>query len=341
MLSLVVLITVARADDPWAPVRDLLETWPGLDDFAFSAGDSVARRFSYSRGNTTLESHLMMASASKFPAAMAIAGATNGNFDVLAKDVWDWWNTTDARSRVTLRSLLTFTSGFYDSGVSGSVPCMVYVFNYTEEECARQIYEQAPFVAEPGTLWDYNSYHLQLAGYLGAKLAGMSVPRMLREYLIEPLGLNHTLWVAGPNANLAAGMRTTGDDYDEILRKYLARELLPQSITDEMEKDALNGTEISNSSAYLAYTIGHYSMCNWFECLNQNGTFPAECQEAAIHMDAGLFGYYPLIDRYNETYFQIVQAQLTLNTSNLQPTSEAIALRIAVKPLVDAALATY
>ena len=86
----------------------------------------------------------------------------------------------------------------------------------------------------------------------------------------------------------------------------------------------------------LVYSLGHYSMCNYYECLNSFlGRWTKKCADAQIHMDAGLFGYYPLIDRANGEYMQIAQAVIVSLDSKVQPTTQSIALRVAAKPTLD------
>ena len=87
----------------------------GCSGFFFSAGDATGRKFSYAKG-VDPDRYLPLASASKFPAAVAIAGeiaAGRIGFETKAADVFEWWTTSpsDPRSRVTLRHLLSFTSG--------------------------------------------------------------------------------------------------------------------------------------------------------------------------------------------------------------------------------------
>ena len=58
---------------------------------------------------------------------------------------------------------------------SGVVPCLEGLGSVTTspEKCAQQIYEQAPFEFAPGTTFSYNSFHLQVAGAMAAKAAGV------------------------------------------------------------------------------------------------------------------------------------------------------------------------
>ena len=157
-------LTHAWSDDGWDAVTQLLTHYsnltdcpecncPGCSGFAFTAGDAAGRKFSFSKGKIHTSKLLPMASASKFPAATAIAGAVADghlSFDTRVADVFPWWtaDTTDKRSAVTLRHLLSFTSGFYsdDANVGeADVPCLTSLTGtilYTPEECAKQICAQ-------------------------------------------------------------------------------------------------------------------------------------------------------------------------------------------------------
>ena len=187
------------AADPWAPVKTILDNFQNLTDcadcnckgchgFTFTAGDSSGRKFAFEKGETTLHKRLLMASASKFPAALAsmrpgiptcnvnvmtvnadhafapalstVAGAVaegHLSFDTRASEIFSWWSSdaADKRSGVTLRHLLSFTSGFYwEDASSGDASCMsglTGMLLYTPEACAKQIYEKAPFNFAPGS----------------------------------------------------------------------------------------------------------------------------------------------------------------------------------------------
>ena len=91
--------------------------------------------------------------------------------------MFSWWtrDPKDGRSAVTLRHLLSFTSGFYWKDASGVVPCLEGLgsITYSPEKCAQQIYEQAPFEFAAGSTFSYNSFHLQVAGAMAAVGAGI------------------------------------------------------------------------------------------------------------------------------------------------------------------------
>lgn len=97
------------------------------------------------------------------------------------------------------------------------------------------IYTKAPHKFEPGTAFQYNSYHLMLALAMATKTTGLSALEFMRTNLLEPAGMTNTHWDGSP-LNLASGMKTTGDDYDSFLQRYTAYELVPEEIASEMEK---------------------------------------------------------------------------------------------------------
>lgn len=359
------IVALAAGADTWAKVEQFMQSFTNLTDcagcncagcqgFAFTAGDASGRKFTFEKGNMTTSKVIAMASASKFPAALAIAGAVADghlSFDTHAHEVFTWWSRdkSDPRSGVTLRHLLSFTSGFYwDDASSGNASCLSSLAGsllWTPEACAHQIYEQAPFDFAPGTTFAYNSFHLQIAAAMAAKAAHLTVQRLLHKYLIDKLGLKHTGWLLGQNPLLAAGMYTTANDYDALLHAYLAYKLVPKEVADQMEVDYLAppfASKVCDWCEGLTDSFGHYSMCNWYECLaDDNATkfpFTQQCKMNKIHMDLGLFGYYPLIDRAKGMYMQIAQSVIVgLNDTN-PGCSGATDLRAQSKPLVDAAL---
>ncbi|KAJ8599209.1 hypothetical protein CTAYLR_006376 [Chrysophaeum taylorii] len=347
-----------RAEDPWQAVRETLEEWPLMDNFAFSAGEYSERKFTFERGNVTMQSVLPVMSASKFPAAVGIVNSLREGivgFDDRACEIFEWWScdSDDPRSRVTLRHLLSFRSGFvvpddnYDV-----VDCLsltkpdAAAWNYEIESCARSVYDVG-ITYEPGTTFDYNSFHLQIAGAIATVVANASINDILDEYLFRPAGMSdRSYWSprGAPNPHLAANLRITGDDYDAFLRAYLSYSILPRTVADEMERDYLEkNVDVTRKSWFNVHSLGHYSMCNWYECLfNYGPTFRASCTEANLHVDAGLYGWYPLLNRPDSTYFQIVMADIpkSANKTDLwAPTINAVRLRLAIKPRVDRALA--
>ena len=233
MLAVFVIGALASAD--WAPVQHLMDRFAFLPKMAFTAGTTSGRPHTSTTGGFTMSTRNVMASASKFPAALAVAGAVQAKhlgFDTPAHAVFPWWTAdpADNRSAVTLRHLLTLTSGLVSDDFSScGMPCLDIsppplgnATKYTPEECAREIYDRGPWRASPGEVWSYHSLHLQLAGAMAAKAAKMTVGELLDTFLLRKLQMNSSFWLwQKTNPHLAAMLVSTGDDYDRLLNAAL------------------------------------------------------------------------------------------------------------------------
>lgn len=127
----------------WAAVRASLESWSALQfDTAFSVnvGDASGPLFSWNTPGFSVDNTRMQgASLSKWPSSVMISGlVADGtlSYDDLASKHLKYWATdpADPRSAVTLRHLLSFTSGFLDDA---DVPCANENFGF--ERCAEKL----------------------------------------------------------------------------------------------------------------------------------------------------------------------------------------------------------
>lgn len=334
--------------DEWDGVRTLLDSWPKnplaaglMNNFCFSVGDVKQRRFDHAVGACTMQTQLALASASKMPAMTAVLGVVAdstynlGLDDLVSKHLTYWTkDPSDARSAVTLRHLLSFTSGFFSNSAGGDVACVNGSPFISFDACVKQVYEKGAFIYKAGSTFDYNSYHLQIAGAVAEAASGLNINMILDKYLLGKLGMNHSSY--GPvNPALAATLVTTGDDYDLFLRAYLGYQQTPLSLATEAERDYTASVQVSDKSQFLVDYIGHYGFAHWYECI-YSPSFSSACQQARVHCDPGLFGYYPCVDRVNNYYFQIVYQGHVESLDDLRATNASMHLRQAVKPLLDA-----
>jgi len=109
----------------------------------------------------------------------------------------------DRTKDVTIKSLLTMTSGFDCDDHSGE-----------SFQCERAMYKaenwvnfalNLPMAHRPGEHWAYNSTSLILLSDIIAQASGLSVRRFADKYLIEPLGITDIQWGFSPKGHVWLG----------------------------------------------------------------------------------------------------------------------------------------
>eukprot|EP00937_MAST-01D_sp_MAST-1D-sp2_P002155 g2155.t1 len=268
-----------------------------------------------------------------------VADKSVPSLDAPVREYVDWWaagltNHTDPRANITMRHLLSFTSGF-GSGSPGdentTASCMdnaTYAPGF--EACAKQVFATVPLTGKPGHAFTYNSVHLQLAGAIAVTVTGLDIQAVVRKYLLEPYGMNETAcYLGAPNPQLAICLETTGADYGRFLSHTLARTVLPKDLVDASEENATPFLD-NYPALYGNYAFGHF-----LECFDSVVGFTSACRAAQVHADPGAFGFYPLIDRKLGYYLQIVAYE----TNEFYPRSGIPEyLRLLVKQLVEATM---
>ena len=341
-------LAVPAPKDSWDPLRTLLSRWPYTDNFLVQVGNESGLVFQYQRGNMSADAHVLTASTSKWPSAMMLAGlvadGTIKSLDSKVHDYVPWWtkNFTDPRAHVTLRHLLSFTSGF-GFGKPGNetehgARCMGWHFNISFEECAQIVYDTTEMWGWPGTVYSYNSNHLKLAGVMAMHASGLSIQELITKYLVKGLRMPHTHCsvesnetgrglVPDPNPDLAVCLNTTGADYGSFLAGVLRHEVLTPRVIEESEKDYTVGLMGEGYTLYGDYGFGHF-----LECFDSYQGFTEECKAARVHADPGAFGFYPLLDRRNKFWMTIVAFE---HGASYPRSGIPEYLRVLAKPYVD------
>jgi hypothetical protein len=329
--------------DAWAPVREGVEAWAALNldaRFSINAGDETGAKFKWITKDGFTERTVMSgASLSKWPSAVMISGLVNDgimSYDDPANKYLDWWSKDprDSRSKITLRQLLSFTSGYSDDESSGCG------FGGQFLECAQKLYEATEHKYEAGTHWAYLSCHLQFAGAMAVAASGKPIYELFSEYLYKPFNMTQTVWEPTRNPSMAGGIRTTAADFEQLLQRLLTYSVLPKTILDEMETDYSQSPVSPSGDGWF----GHYGMGHWWECMgygtpSERAKLAEPCLEAHIQAGPGEFGFYPLLDRSGgggsigpkrpKYYMQVALAE----PDALSGVPEY--LRIALKPLID------
>lgn len=92
---------------------------------------------------------------------------------------------------ITIEHLLTHTSGIPDytrdakrryTGIDHPVPIMETI----------NFFKDKPLDFAPGTQWDYSNSGYFLLGYIIQKVTGMPYEKAVRQYIFNPLGMNHS-----------------------------------------------------------------------------------------------------------------------------------------------------
>ena len=143
----------------WAPLRQQLDGWILNDNFAVTIGDLSGPLLQYTHGNFSLRERIGTASTSKWPLAMMFVGlVADGSIkslDAKANEYVPWWSKDplDAKSRVTLRHLLSFTSGFGTGAPgqeNGTKSCMDALGPMDYYGCAQEVYTSTKLSGPPG-----------------------------------------------------------------------------------------------------------------------------------------------------------------------------------------------
>ena len=331
-----------QENDAWSAVREQLAGWPLTDNFAVQVGNASGTVFKFTKGNFSLHQRVETASTSKWPMAMGLLGlvadGTVPSLDAKVASYVDWWkptNASDPRGNITMRHLLSFTSGFGEGSPGDENSTATCMDNATYApgflSCAQNVYRTIKLTGPPGHTFTYNSVHLQLAGAVAVTLTGLDIQAVVEKYLLKPYGMvNTTCYLGAPNPQLAVCLETTGADYGRFLQRTLSHSVLPAALVRESEKDH------TPFMSHYPSLYGNYGFGHFLECFDSVVGMTPACRAAKVHCDPGAFGFYPLIDRRNGYYFELVAYE---NGKVGYPRSGIPEyLRLLAKPLVDATM---
>ncbi|WP_337188741.1 serine hydrolase domain-containing protein [Phenylobacterium sp.] len=160
---------------------------------ALRGGRIVAERYAPGWG---VERSLEVASVGKSMLAvltgMALDDGHLRGLDQAVADFAPEWRD-GPRAAITLRHLLSMTSGLDDTGLA--------LRNIVGDQYALNI--AAPLKAAPGTTWRYNTAAYHLLFHILARATGQPFEAYARRRLLDPLGLSHTTWLTNPGRGSA------------------------------------------------------------------------------------------------------------------------------------------
>ena len=296
--------------------------------------ESGTKVFETMYGGFSADRRVAIASASKLVSGVTIFRLINAGYlslDSTAAEVLGW---TGSKGEITLRHLLSFTSGLEPEHPCTHQPALSLA------DCVDAI-SQRELLAAPGTRFDYGSTHLHVAALMAQVTVGRDWNDIFDEQMRKPLQLAPEFaYYAAPrlgvdthptNPLLAGGMRASMNDYEHVLHlvfdkgRWEGSQLLSPAIFDlqaiEPYPNVIVGTTPSSLDA-------RYGLTAWLEC----ATPQAGCSTIS---SPGAFGFTPWLDR-QAGYYAILGMELT----DLQ-SDRGIGPRIeqSLKPLIADAIA--
>lgn len=155
-------------------------------------------------------------------------------------------------SAITLRMLLTHTSGFADYTTFPLYPG--WATNGVSEATLLTAVSQVPLLFQPGTQFSYSNSNYFALGAVIEKVTGQSYETNLNQYIIQPLGLTSTYYALPPSSQSAIGYTMGTTDLVPALvvnrSAPFAAGALSSSVTDLVSWDnaLVNGQVVSPAS---------------------------------------------------------------------------------------------
>lgn len=299
---------------------------PPVSDNPFDAVDSVARAafeaegipgmglaiynrdgvkvFEQMYGNFSPDLRVPIASASKLVSGVTLFRLMDAGYLTLDSTTAQVLGWTGDQGAITLRQLMSFTSGLAPENQCTYDPTV------TLDECVTTI-SQTALIAAPGTEFDYGSVHLEVAGRMAEVATGKSWNELFAQEIRDPLGLPPDIvYYANPlrltntaDPLLAGGLVVSMNDYEHILHfvfdkgLWQGNALLAPQIFDTQTIEPYPDVVIGKSPAPGL----RYGLTAWLEC----NTPQTGCHQIS---SPGAFGFTPWIDR-DAGYYAILGMQ--------------------------------
>jgi serine-type D-Ala-D-Ala carboxypeptidase/endopeptidase len=255
-------------------------------------------------GHFTPDQRVPIASASKMVSGVTLFKLMDAGYLTLDSTTGQVLGWTGDQGAITLRQLLSFTSGLAPEN-----QC-TYDSTVTLDQCVTTI-SQTGLIAAPGTEFDYGSVHLDVAGRMAEVVTGKSWNELFSTEIRDPLGLPADIvYYANPlkmtntnNPLLAGGLVVSMNEYERFLHfvydkgVYQGTALLAPQIFDTQIVEPYPDVVIGKSPAPTL----RYGLTAWLEC----STPSTGCHQIS---SPGAFGFTPWIDR-DAGYYAILGMQ--------------------------------
>lgn len=283
-------------------LRDDLDSWDRDTDFTLMMQESGGRSFTHSTGTSSPTTSYRSASTSKWVTAIVVLDLVDQgvlDLDDRPQDFIPSWPTSGSLSQITLRHLLSFTSGLVTEPICIHLPTADF------ESCVMTIADRNASASAPGQSFHYGSAHMQVAGLMAVKASSAADWRSVFSAFKARTGLFPTSEFDLPSASnprLAGGMHWTGSEYLAFIRSLASGSLLTQPLREAMGVNQVGSAVIADSPALDG--IGEdwrYGLGVWLEC--HSATF--NCSSTPTVSSAGAYGAYPFWDR-DDGYYGII-----------------------------------
>lgn len=139
----------------------------------------------------TTKSRYQIASVSKaFTAAAVLALAEDGKLS-LDDTVSKWLPELTSADKITVRQLLSHTSGYSDYWPQDYV--MEMVTKPTTAKAIADTYAKAPLDYQPGDEWQYSNTGYVVAGLIAEKASGKPLFQFIQDRILKPVGIDDAL----------------------------------------------------------------------------------------------------------------------------------------------------
>ncbi|MBT6434597.1 MAG: beta-lactamase family protein [Deltaproteobacteria bacterium] len=324
--------------DPWQRVRDRI-SFSTIQSLSFAVGTADGVVFTHHKGESTATTAYSSASAIKWVTAAVILRLVEEGLlglDNHPQDYLAWWtdDPEDERSRVTVRQLLSFTSGLSGTPFGDNTPRCLEDESTTIALCAQQIYESA-FSYVPGEAYFYGPSHMQVLAAIAEAASGESWADLYSSRVAEPVGMINTEynWPSTENPRISGGAQTTMQDFQRFAESMLTNAYWPTTWSEMLiDHTASPGVTFEYSPMTNGSRGWHYGLGVWLECLNPQ--WDETCERVDVISASGLFGFHLWLDLARGHY-----AVLAMEDS-FSGWSTSIQLSILLREDVAAAVAS-
>jgi CubicO group peptidase (beta-lactamase class C family) len=328
----------------WDPVARAVDaafatgTVPGIALAVYAPDGRLL--YSRVRGDFALDRNVAVASASKMVSGLAILRAVEQGFLSLDSTTGSVLGWTGPQAAITLRQLLSFTSGLPTVFTAGSGPDCTRNAFVTLAQCVADL-GAAGLAWPPGSRFEYGNTHLHVAARMAEVAIGASWATIFAQQLRQPFGWPAAVaYFTAPrqsagtlNPLIAGGLRISMTEYAQLLGvihnrgSYQGQRLLSATLVEAMGRDPFPAA-VTGFSPYANFGLDReYGLTAWLEC-----TTPATgCNDIT---SPGAFGFTPWIDRDGGYY-----ALLGMEGDGLGEISAfAVQLSLDLRPLIRTAV---